>query len=95
MDIIQLPFNRFIGIQKCEEDTNGLFQLSADPIYLNHFDTIHASAIYSLGEASSGEFLSRNLKVDIEKVFPILRRADIKYRKPATGQVYSKVVGSQ
>ncbi len=92
MDITQLPFNRIIGIQKCEENTDGIFQLSADPKYLNHVDTIHASAIYSLGEASSGEFLSRNLEVDIEKVLPILRRADIKYRKPATGQVYAKGV---
>ncbi len=92
MDITHLPFNQFIGIEKCEENNEGIFQLSADSKYLNHVGTVHASALYALAEASSGEFLSRNLKIEIESIFPILRRADIKYRKPATGQIYAKGV---
>jgi len=89
MDITHLPFNHFIGIEKCEGNTEGIFQLSADPKYLNHVGTVHASALYALAEASSGEFLSRNLNIELENIFPILRRADIKYRKPATGQIYA------
>ncbi len=90
MNITQLPFNRFIGIEKCENKDDGIFQLPADPKYLNHVDTVHASALYALAEAASGEFLAQNIKLDKESVSPILRRADIKYRKPATGQVYAK-----
>ena len=90
MDITRLPFNQFVGIEKCAENADGIFKLSADPKYLNHVGTIHASALFALAEASSGEFLSRNLKRDEESIFPILRRADIKYRKPATGIVYTK-----
>jgi len=89
MDITHLPFNKFIGIEKCDCNTDGIFQLSADPKYLNHVGTVHASALYALAEASSGEFLSRNLNIELENIFPILRRADIKYRKPATGQIYA------
>ena len=90
MNITQLPFNQFIGIEKCENKTDGIFQLPTDPKYLNHVDTVHASALYALGEASSGEFLAQNTKLDKESITPILRRADIKYRKLAIGQVYTK-----
>ncbi len=92
MDITQLPFNQFIGIENCVENIDGIFQLPADPKYLNHVKTVHASALFALAEASSGEFLSRNLNIDRTKAFPILRRSEIKYRKPATGHVYTKGV---
>lgn len=90
MDVTKLPFNNFIGIKKCESKEDGLLELVSDPKYLNHVDTVHASALFGLAEASSGHFLSLHLEVSEESVFPILRRADIKYRKPAEGYVYSK-----
>ena len=85
MDITHLPFNHFIGIETCEGNTEGIFQLSADQKYLNHVGTVHASALYALAEASSGEFLSRNLRIEIESIFPILRRADIKEKSGKRG----------
>ena len=90
MNITHLPFNLFIGIEKYENKNDGIFQLPADPKYLNHVGTVHASALYALGEASSGEFLAQYIKLDKQSISPILRRADIKYRKPATGRVYAK-----
>ena len=92
MDVTQLQFNQFVGITKCEKKEAGIFELSADPKYLNHVDTVHASALFGLTEASSGQFLSEHLEVNEEEVAPILRRAEIKYRKPAEGYVYSKRV---
>ena len=83
MDVTQLPFNQFVGITKYEKKETGIFELSADPKYLNHVDTVHASALFGLAEASSDQFLSEHLEVNEEEVAPILRRAEIKYRKPA------------
>ena len=92
MDITQLPFNRLIGIESCGAKEDGLLQLSADSKYQNHVGTVHASALFGLAEASSGAFLVAHLKLDPDSIVPILRRADIKYRKPATGYVYAKGV---
>jgi hypothetical protein len=51
---------------------------------------MHATAIYGLAEASSGQFLANRIQISEETVLPILRRADIKYRRPAAGYIYSK-----
>ncbi|MDA0346349.1 MAG: YiiD C-terminal domain-containing protein [Verrucomicrobia bacterium] len=90
MDVTELPFNQFVGIKKCETKPDGIFELSADPKYLNHVDTVHASALFALAEASSGQFLSEHLEEAEERVVPILRRAEIKYKKPAEGYLYTK-----
>ncbi len=95
MDITRLPFNEFLGIRKCEEKEEGIFELLADPKYLNHVDTVHATAIYGLGEATSGQFLSDNLKIPKDSIVPVLRRTEIKYRKPAIGWIYSRAVFNQ
>lgn len=92
MDVTQLPFNRFVGIESCEKREGGIFELPAANKFLNHVGTVHASALFGLAEASSGQFLADNLGADEKSVLPILRRADIKYRKPAEGYVYSKGV---
>ncbi len=92
MDVSQLPFNRFLGIQRCESKEDGIFEFVSDEKYLNHLGTIHASALFALAEASSGQFLAEQMKEDEEAVVPVLRRTEMKYRKPAKGAVYSKAV---
>ena len=92
MDVTELPFNQFVGIKKCAANSDGIFELSADPKYLNHVGTVHASALFGLAEASSGQFISDHLEVSEERIVPILRRAEIKYRKPAEGYLYTKGV---
>jgi hypothetical protein len=90
MDVTELPFNRFVGVQKCTDRANGIFQLPGLSQYLNHLGTVHASALFALAEASSGQFLAQHLVLDPNTIIPVLRRGDIKYRKPAMGVVYSK-----
>jgi acyl-coenzyme A thioesterase PaaI-like protein len=91
IEITQLPFNQLVGIEKCTDKEGGIFQLPQDGKYSNHLDTVHASALFSLAEASSGQFLIDHIKLpDTEKIVPLLRRADIKYRKPATGRILSR-----
>ncbi len=92
MNVTQLPFNQLLGLQKCQNQDDGILELPADPKYLNHVDTVHATAIYGLAEASSGQFLSDNIKVSKHSIVPILRRAEIKYRKPGMGSLFSRGV---
>ncbi len=92
MEISQLPFNRLLGIQPCTTKAQGLFQLPDSPDYTNHLGTVHASALYSLAEASSGAFLAQHLTIPHKTILPVVRRAEIKYRKPARGMVYARGV---
>ncbi len=90
MDLTLLPFNQLIGLRHCACKTDSLLTLPDDPKYLNHLGTVHASALYSLAEASGGQFLVNNAQIESTNIIPVLRRAEIKYRKPAQGVLYSK-----
>ena len=91
MNIPSLPFNQHIGIETCSEPEQGLLQLPEDPKYQNHLGTVHASAIFALGEASSGAFLLEHTRdLPVADYVPVLRRADIKYRTPGEGRIYSE-----
>ena len=88
-DVTELPFNRFIGLELSPGQPDRLLILPAAPQYLNHVGTVHASALYSLAEASSGHFLASHLKLPNDSILPLLRKGEIKYRKPASGEVFS------
>jgi len=88
MDVTKLPFNHFIGLKM--SDKNGyLLMLENRPEYRNHLDTVHASALFALAEASSGYFLLNEFS-ELENVVPVVRKVETKYKKPATGSVFSK-----
>ena len=54
---------------------------------LNHIKTIHASAQFTLAETQSGIHL-QSLFPELEgKVIPVLRDAQIKYKKPAVEKI--------
>jgi hypothetical protein len=57
--------------------------------YRNHLDTVHASAQFALAEATSGHFLLNEFS-ELTDIVPVVRKVEIKYKKPATGCVYSK-----
>jgi|TARA_B110000116_G_C16681498_1_gene510925 acyl-coenzyme A thioesterase PaaI-like protein len=59
MDLTVLPCNALIGIQKAK-DVSSLLTLKEHKRLHNHLDTLHASALFSLAEASSAEFLLRH-----------------------------------
>lgn len=86
--VTELPFNKFIGLEAAGED--GLLRLPAGEQYLNHLGTVHASALLSLAEACSGEFLLRHLNV-AEPIIPVVRNLEAKFRKPAHGSVVASV----
>ncbi|WP_292658350.1 YiiD C-terminal domain-containing protein [Nitratifractor sp.] len=83
MKATDIPFVRHIGI----EEENSELSLDFKNDVLNHIKTIHASAQFTLAETQSGIHL-QNLFPDLEgKVLPVLRDAQIKYRKPAQEKI--------
>ncbi len=86
--VVDLPFNRHLGLLVCR-DGSGLVELPAGPQYLNHIGTVHAGALLALAEAASGEFLL-NLPGLRSDLFPVVRRLESKFRKPANGRVIAK-----
>lgn len=87
MEVTKLPFNKFIGLQKGKGDY--LISLPAGEQYTNHLGTVHAGALFAVAEAASGEYLLGALG-SAEGYIPVVRNAEIKFRKPAKGSVSAK-----
>jgi hypothetical protein len=52
-------------------------------------NTVHASALFSLAEASSGYFLLNEFS-ELTDIVPVVRKVETKYKKPTGGVVFSK-----
>lgn len=89
MDVLEIPFNNFLGIEKCNDENNELLLLPASDKYTNHLKTVHASAQFALGEATSGEYLLQRFKkiVENETIIPVVRKTEVKFKKPAQGEI--------
>ena len=87
MNILDLPYNRSLGlrIESCAEQE--IVCLDPDNRHLNHIGTIHAGAIYSLGEAASGHALLSMFPQLSDEAEAVLRTATVKYRRPATATI--------
>lgn len=89
MDVTQIPFNKLLGICKCSGPDEGLLMLRKGECYTNHLNTVHAGAQFALGEAASGEYLLQRFKAFVEKetIIPVVRNAEVKFRKAGTGEI--------
>lgn len=87
IEITQLPFNAHLGIEKCAAGQHLLKLPFADHLK-NHLGSFHASALFALAEASSGEFLLRHCGED-NNIGAVLRKAACKYSAPATTDLLS------
>jgi acyl-coenzyme A thioesterase PaaI-like protein len=90
MDITALPYNQFLGIERAPEEGR-LLALPDGAHFTNHLGTVHASALMSLAEASSGEALIRAFGDVATSIVPVVRRFECKFRKPARGRLTSSV----
>ena len=88
IDVTKLPFNHFIGL-KISDKSNYLLMLDDRTEYHNHLDTVHASAMFSLAEATSGHFLLNEFS-ELTNIVPVVRKVEVKYKKPTIGSVYSQ-----
>ena len=89
IDITQLPFNRDSGMQRSDR-SDAIFMYPADARYFNHLGTVHAAVLFTLAEATSGEFLQQQFASLDTPLGAMVRRAETKYRRPAHGAVYSR-----
>jgi acyl-coenzyme A thioesterase PaaI-like protein len=84
VEITQIPFVVKVGIVKNHQ---GLLELNVDESVQNHLQTIHASALFTLAESASGEALQRHFPELVDKVVPVVRESQVKFKKPATSRV--------
>jgi acyl-coenzyme A thioesterase PaaI-like protein len=89
MDITQIPFNKFIEISHPNTDDHVL-ELGFRDNMKNHLGTFHASAQFALAEACSGLSLLRQFSHLADSVVPVLRRSEIKFKKPAESDIRAK-----
>lgn len=94
MDVTQIPFNHFLGIQKAAGATH-LLELGDLPSYTNHLGTVHASVQLALAEASSGEFLLRTLPEFGNQVLAVVRRVEAKFKNPMRGRVFARAATTE
>lgn len=89
MDVTKIPFNYFMKI-RFSEDPDYLLELDGSMEYLNHINTVHASAQFALAEASSGEFLLKTFGEFADNIIPVVRKSELKFKKPVEGKIRSK-----
>lgn len=80
MNITAIPFVEKVGITR---HSSGLLELPFNSGLHNHLQTIHASAQFALAETASGDFLQTQFPQLVGKVVPVLRDAQVKFKKPA------------
>lgn len=88
MDVTKIPFNEYLSLT-LSSDSRYQMMLSEKDIYQNHLSTVHASAQFALAEATSGYFLTNEFS-DLTGIIPVVRKVDVKYKKPANGKIFSK-----
>lgn len=80
MNLLDIPFVKQVGLQA---DSEQRLTLPFSDAVQNHLQTIHASAQFTLAETASGQALLGQFPQLAGKVVPVLRDADIKFKKPA------------
>jgi len=78
-----IPFVSHIAIK----DEHDELSLDFKDDVLNHIKTIHASAQFTLAETQSGLHLQKLFPQLEGKVVPVLRDAQVKYKKPAMEKI--------
>jgi len=85
MNVLEIPFVQKVGLRRNHNDNLSLPINSSNE---NHIQTVHASAQFTLAETISGEALQKMFPHLVGHVVPILRESEIKFKKPATGEIY-------
>ncbi len=86
MDVTGIPFNKHLGILS---GGNGSLTLGESEALTNHLGTFHAGAQFALAEAASGMLLLERFHDLADKVVPVLRSSEIKFKRPASGDIHA------
>ena len=79
MRATDIEFVKLVGIEQSENSVS----LEYKKDVLNHIESIHASAQFTLAETQSCLFLQELFPELVGEVIPMLRESKIKYKKPA------------
>lgn len=79
MKATDIEFVKLVGIEQSDNNVSLAFKKNV----LNHIESIHASAQFTLAETQSGLCLQELFPELVGKVIPVLRESKIKYKKPA------------
>ena len=82
-----LAYNQALGLRNAPAGADHLLELPFTPLLHNHLGTMHAAAQFSLAEAASAECLQRRFGAAAGQVFAVVRGVEVKYRRPATGDL--------
>ena len=89
MKATDLAYNQALGIRDAPADAAHLLELPFVPLVRNHLGTLHAAAQFSLAEAASADCLQRRFGAAIGQVFAVVRSVEVKYRRPATDDLFA------
>ncbi len=84
MNIFEIPFVQTVGLSKAND---GSLMLEMASSVSNHLNTMHASAQFTLAETASGQWLIETYPELEGKFVPVLRDAQIKFKRPANTAV--------
>jgi acyl-coenzyme A thioesterase PaaI-like protein len=86
--IDSVPFAKFAGVEIVEVGKGESVATLVERAELtNHIGTMHAAAMFALGEAASGAAMAGALGVLLLRSRPVASQACIKYLKPANGTI--------
>lgn len=88
MNLKDIPFAKVLGVDDSSEGF--LFELANDEKYTNHLGTVAAAAQFSLAEFASGQWMINEFPDLAQQVIPVLRKSEVKFKKPAYGKVRAK-----
>jgi acyl-coenzyme A thioesterase PaaI-like protein len=92
MDVSTLPFNKHLGLGISGSGGKPRVILRPCAHHLNHVGTVHATVIYGLAEAASGQCLAARFPRLADSYVAVLRSSSAKYRRPASpdGEIHAR-----
>lgn len=83
-----VPFATHTGVVLTDvADGKGRAELAQTPTTINHIQTQHAGALFTLGEAASGAAMAGAFASVLMQIRPVASTATINYKRPAKGLI--------
>jgi len=88
MNVLELPFIKYLGLRI---SADGTLSLEVSDHHKNHLGTVHATVLYGIAEACSGQAVIDEFFKPYPNALVVIRRATIKYRSPARADLSARV----
>jgi len=87
LNVLDLPFIKHLGLQISDD---GALSLPIAEHHKNHLGTVHATVLYGIAEACSGQVIIEQFFKPYPKALVVIRKAAIKYRSPARADLSAR-----